>query len=294
MIHANLPVVLTLVSNFRFCEEVPQPVSEPVICVSHPVMPLKLLRNFGHLITNLHIDYSLFYLRNIYTLENPHYVYPYVFPLCKEIDHYLEEYCSESLREISFQSSCLTFTHIMLEEVQKPFNNVKMVHTQCCRFRDVLPFNKVFPNLHTLKLGMNQYIKSSAIRVHFPSVENLWFFDRAFQNPSKILNEEDIEDMLKLNPQLKNALFYLRHDYNSNFIARLREYCPNLQFLQNGRYPFNHSFFSFIAFYNKRHLKDGRKTFTGLTESNPIKISDKYKNTLQELFELNMRNHFAR
>lgn len=233
-----MPVVFTLLSNFRFCEEIPKPVSEPAICVSQPVMALKLLRNFGHLITNLHIDYSLFYLKNIHTLENPHYV----FPLCKEIEHYLEEYCSESLREISFQSSCNTFNHIMLEEIQKPFNNVKMVHTQCCKFRDVFPFNKVFPNLHTLKLGMNHYTKRSAIRVHFSSVENLWFFDGAFRNPFMTFNEKVIEDMLKLNPQLKNALLYLIHDYNSNLIARVKKYCPNLKFSRKGRYPFEHSF----------------------------------------------------
>lgn len=259
-------------------------------------MALKLLRNFGHLITNLHLDYKLFYL-NIHTWNGP----PIVHPLCKEIEHYLEEYCSESLRQISFQSNVNINHHEVLKDVQKSFKNVKIVHTQLCRFGDVLPFNKVFPNLNTLKLGSNQYENRSAIRVHFPSVENLWFFDKIFLIGGAKFKEEDIEEMLKLNSQFKSSLLYLKDVYNSNFIARLKEYCPNIQLLQNEPRnepdPYNRSIFSFEAFLRNTDLKrDARdaKTFTDITESHQIKISNKYKNALQDLFELNMHNYFSR
>lgn len=251
-------------------------------------MALKLLRNFGHLITNLHIDYRLFFL-NTFTVN----IQPIVHPLCKEIEHYLEEYCSESLRQISFQSHANAYHHIVLEDIQKSFKNVKIVHTRQCTFGDVLPFNKVFPNLNTLKLGSNFYKNTSAIRVHFPSVENLWFFDEIFLR-YKQFKEEDIEEMLKLNSQLKNSLLYLIVNYNSNFIARLKEYCPNLQPLQNGRFPYDRSIFSYDAFVYNSYPNGNHTTFNSITESYPIKITEKYKKTLQDLFEIYMRHGSSR
>lgn len=256
--------------DFRFCEEFPQPVSEPDICVTRPVTALKFLRNFGHLITNLHVEYFLFHM-----LEKSRDT-----KFCKIVEHYMAEYCSESLRQISLKGDCSLCEHIILEDIHKTFVNVKIVHTEQCAFGDVLPFNRVFPNLQTLKLGFNIYNNRSAIRVQFNSLESLWFFDYIYLR-YRTFEEEDIVEMFKLNSQLQNAVIYLH--FHSNLIARIQEYCPDIK-LVRGLFPHIGSFFNFEDFVYKLNRGD-RITFTGFTETYPIKISDEYKIALQDLFD---------
>lgn len=249
-------------------------------------MALKLIRNFGHLLTNLHIEYRLFYV-NCFGY-NFNYNYPHCIALCKEIELYLEEYCSESLRQISIQGSKYSDRHRTLENIKKPFNNVETVYVEKCRFNsEKLPINEVFPSVRTLKLGCNTYDNPSVIRAHFPSVQHLWFHDKNFLSGYGTFQEEDIEEMLKLNPQLKTSLLYLVDNYSRNFTTRLKEYFPNVQFLQNGRTPYNHSFFSFDAFRSEYSpITENRNTFTDITESHGIKISNKYKSILDDLYTL--------
>lgn len=257
--------------TLRFSDEIPPPFTEPDICVTHPVIALKLLRNFGHLITTLHLEYDLFF-----KLENqPHQ------PFCKIIEHYLAKYCSQSLHTISLQGGINTNNHIIFEDIQKPFINIKTVHTEKCTFGEELPFNRVFPNVKSLKLGFNKYIFPSAIRVQLGSVENLWFCDSIWLLTPREFKEEDIEEMFRRNSQLQNSVLHLYFIYSSNFIARLQEYCPNLQLLK-GIHPFySCSVFSFDAFQQKRS-RNGRKTFTEITKS---LASKKYEISLQKLYE---------
>lgn len=271
--------------NFRFCEVQPQPVEEPNICVTHPVTALKTLRNFGHLITNLHLEYMLFFLPKKMPYNHTKF--------CKFIEHYLSEYCSKSLQQISLQGNLCTSIHTILEDIHKPFYGVKAVHIEKCAFGEVLPFNTVFPNLQSLKLGFNAWNCPSAIRNKFNSLENLWFEDRIFLVGQAKFEEKDIEDFFRLNPQLQNAVLNLWINTNSNFTARLQKYCSNLQIRHCSQYQ--RSYFSFDAFFNKEGYGN-RKTFTEIPESSPIKISLKYKNSLEKLgkFHTELRHAFTR
>lgn len=260
--------------NFRFCPEFIQPVSEPDICVAYTVIAFRILRNFGHLITNLNLEYQLFAI----SPKRVGRVMQYTG--LKLIEHYLAEYCSESLRQISLEG---TFhdVHIILEDIQKPFINVTTLHIEACAIGKELPFNKVFPNLKTLKLGYNIYKQTSAIRYQFNTVENFFFLD--FFDWVDKFTEEDIEEMLKLNPQFKNPSLFFKWKYSSHFIARIQQYCP---YIQSYEYHVCHNLLNFLDFFYRSRTYDDRKTFTGFTKLNPVKISDKYKNTLQEIFDL--------
>lgn len=204
-------------------------------------------------------------------------------------EYYLSEYCSESLREISLQGHFCTNLHMnIFEDVHKPFVNVTTVHTEECRFGQELPFNIVFPNVQTLKLGFNAWENLLAIRMQFNSVKHLWFFDRTSLNSFIKLKEEDIEEVFKLNPQIQSSVLILRFKYSSNFIARLQKYCPNVQVSHyTGEFAY-YSFFSFSAFYFKFASFSKcfhRETFTHVPKLFKFKISDKYANSLQKLGE---------
>lgn len=154
-----------VILNFRFWEEylVEQPILEPDICVTCPLIALKILRNFGHLITNLHLDYNLFFFPD--AQRNPKFF--------KFIECYLAEYCSESLQQISLQGGLLTYHRKIFEHIQKPFINVNMVQTEQCSFGEELPYQKVFPNLKTLKHERNNVENVSVIPFKLTSLENL-------------------------------------------------------------------------------------------------------------------------
>lgn len=75
-------------------------------------MALRLLRNFGHLIRNFHIDSNMFDIK-ANEFEDNFY-------------QYLQKYCSESLIALSLQGTfcvdCCFF-----ELLDQPFPNLKMI-----------------------------------------------------------------------------------------------------------------------------------------------------------------------
>lgn len=279
--------IYTVILDFRFCEDWQQYMEqnpEPDICVTRPLIALKILRNFGHLIANLHFDYNLFYIRS---RRSPEFF--------KFVEYYLAEHCSESLQKISLQGCYVSIHHAIFEDTKKPFINVHSVQTEMCTFRDELPYNRVFPNLKTLKHGRSSYrtirnTDSKLIRVKFNSLENLWFSQLTF-NMQYRLEDDYIEEMFKLNPQIENAVVHYKFKdltISRDFCKRIKKYCPNVQivhtsFDDGGQFHI----FSFIYFAYHDELHDF-KNISDIFDSCPIKISDKYKNALEQLFDLYM------
>lgn len=183
----------------------------PDIFVIDRVVALKLLRNFGHLMKDLHISMLLFY-------------YP---ELCRLVESYLFEYCTESVNRLTVTDNFISF-----ENIQKPLKNVKTLHMEEITFRRELPFNKNFPNLQSLKLGRNTYWNPSSIRVHFPMLTHLAFYDRMMHSTCSRFQEEDIELLLKMNPQLEKLELVLDHKYSAELIQRMHENLPRLQELK--------------------------------------------------------------
>lgn len=132
----------------------------PDIVIITRVMALRFLRNFGHLVTNLHIDNYLFFVSYCNTDGYPDYFYPY-----------LPRYCSESLVFLSIPLTswidCCVFKYL-----DKPFPNLKMVDIGFCLIKE-FPLNKLFPNLQILRNGRNQYEDKSIVKIHLPTVRHL-------------------------------------------------------------------------------------------------------------------------
>lgn len=129
---------------------------------------LRLLRCFGHLITELQF-------RN-----EPKY--------SSKILEYANEYCSNSL---------LTFKwHKCMSDFKAPFTNVEHVEFVNCQFPKAVRLNEMFPAMRSLTLN-NIFDKLflALNGVHFSHLEHL-----------KIENTEAI-DILRLNPQLKSLSF---------------------------------------------------------------------------------------
>lgn len=229
-------------------------------------MAFKILRIFGHLIPNLHISHSLFYILDKKLEPFPN----------KYIESYLSEYCSETLVQLSLQNS----SYNIFEESQKQFTYLKTLHIEQCEIKggkQKWHFNKLFPNLQTLKLGWNFYNKLPAIIAHFPALKSLWFFDRE-RNVKPELNRI-FEEMLKLNPQLEKPVICLRYDYNSDFHTYIEKLYPSVQLSYSSyKEPFAFSFFEFI-------MKPKWRWFCQKSEIYPSDISDKYIYTLEMIFE---------
>lgn len=85
----------------------------PEILISNPLIALKLLRNFGHMIENLGIDFRYFNTK-----------------VSIEIENYLARYCSDSLQRLSLVCSTLK---IHFEGLRKPLKNVSALKIQAVR-----------------------------------------------------------------------------------------------------------------------------------------------------------------
>lgn len=252
--------MLTVILEFRFleCKQ-----SEPVICVSHPLFAVKMLRIFGHLIVNLSVDYHLFYLGDTKPMNM--------------MEDYLAEYCSQTLYQLSIQNS--TLIHEALEDMQKPLTGVKTLQIQYCTFGKNFTFNKVFPNLQTLKSGSNSYLYSSVIIAHHPTLKHLTIrFDDQIQ-------EDNIIKLFQLNPQLGNSkICFFRDSIGFDSFPRLKQCFPSLQKIN--RYYYNplhiHTFFCYGNIYERR---DRYKY--------PNNLSNGYKNELENLYVFCSKNIYG-
>lgn len=182
----------------------------PDILVMDGLTILKLLRNFGHLIININIDFGAFKYTFRYTIAN-----------------YLAKYSSKSLIQMSVAVEHMRF----FENIQKPFINLKSLYMgACCFGRDLLPFNSIFPNLQSLRLGHNQYENTSAFIIHYFSLTEFALYDLR-----ESFNQNDIEKLLKLNPQLEKLDIRPADRFsNVQFIERLKKCCPKIKQLELG------------------------------------------------------------
>lgn len=253
----------TIIFEFRFDEKkYHQPLQpEPTICVTHPALALKMLRNFGHLIVNLSLDYILFYTPDIEFNNSCGGI-----ELIKMIEEYLAEYCSGTLCQLSLQNSDRHYP--ILKDIKKQFLKVKTLQTDHCYFGEELPFNKFFPNLQTLNLGFNHFENKSHI-VHLRTVKNLSidFLHIKFE-------EENIQEFFKLNLQLERAKICLIRGFNPDLFPRLKEICPNVKSVFVLRSPFHYDEFvcGDLEYETKKKYQY------------PANTSDTYKKNLENLY----------
>lgn len=125
--------------------------------ITKSIILLKLLRNFGHLIKNLAINFGI--------LSDK---------LCDEIENYLVEYCSDSLQGLFFQ--CCK-TKILFENLQKPLNKVTALGIVMVKYhneKNIRYLNENnLPNLKHIYLDsiMKNTFQDSEI-IHYKNVEH--------------------------------------------------------------------------------------------------------------------------
>lgn len=238
-------------------------------------MAFKMLRNFGHLIVNLHVDYLFFCTPTK----------PSLYGCVHLFENYLSEYCSESLRQLSLQNSPsygvhtpFPFGYTIFNGIQKPLTGIRTLRiVECCFDTHSLLFNRFFPNLQTLKLGENSYMRGSVIRV--PTVKHISLFNTVID-----FHEEDLVEFFKLNPQIESSLLMLqgsRKDFSSDFETKIKKYSRNteIKFSASVYYRNHFTFEPFVLFSKKHHPRSKTKIY-------PSHISDEYMNAMENLYEL--------
>lgn len=177
-------------------------------------MTLKVLRNFGHTITNIRIYYNQL---------QPNAV--------EKIEFYVAEYCSESLEKLFAQSRHVYEKHQnkkqnLFEHIAKQFPKLKELIIYDCTIGPKL-FNRLFPNLEYLVINSPWYSSDfSVIKEHFPNLKKLSF------HRGKI-DEIHIMDMMKLNPQLERLrLDGAEEACTHTLLECIRKYLPLLEYFQ--------------------------------------------------------------
>lgn len=170
--------------------------------ITSPIFTLKFLRNFGHLISDLQINFGIFNINQ-----------------CEHIEQYLVKYSAKSLRFISL--SCHPYKELF-KNIKDPFSNAYSIKMQnCCFLRSKLAYNAFFPRLRYLQVDANLYEIRSFINTDMPFVKSLAILEDS--------EEDEIVKALKRNPQIVKLL--LVTNYNTQLIQNLNNYLPNLQSL---------------------------------------------------------------
>ena len=182
---------------------------------------LKVLRNFGHLFSDIVICYG-----PLDEAIDSKYIF--------ELEWYLVEYCLKSMQKITIY--CINPEHTTAFEntgIQLP--NITTVHTGCCRFASNFSFNANFPNLQSLSLHEIK-CEFNIKDWQFPTVKHLYFHCTAHRDQIgsvqySYMKESDLIEMLKHNPQLEKLELFITYEYLSNLSKCLNEYFPKLHFL---------------------------------------------------------------
>lgn len=153
-------------------------------------------------------------------------------------EHYLVEYCSESLKKLEIHNKHRYMNAYLFDGVHKPFKSVKTLIVEGCILRNELPFNSLFPNLESLTLLKNHYESISNLKFNFPTVKHFTFAPHFLWGENlngENFNGDDVAELLKCNPQLEtlelDLTYPLRDQENTKFIRSLGEYMPTLKFL---------------------------------------------------------------
>lgn len=138
----------------------------PPIRIRNPIILFKLLRNFGHLIQNLGIDFSGVNVK-----------------ICAEIENYLAQYCSDSLQRFSLMCN---LSKIPFDNLKNPLKKVKAlkVITVLPRKQNLIHFlNEInLPNVqHVIISSLGQELPISEKGIHYKNIE--YFTIRYYPRP---------------------------------------------------------------------------------------------------------------
>lgn len=205
-------------------------------------MSFKVLRNFGHTMTEIELKYG-----PIYYLGDNRYYKISIYDFIDKIEFYLAEYCSKSLKKLLIDECNIYYykkseqTKTSFENIEKSFQNVTFIKLIQCYLGPRL-LSKVFPNLESLHLMHNMYKKFSVINEHWPKLKELRIRNTycyatihagiKFHVQTVPFQGDEVIEMIKLNPQLeKLEMFILKAFGVARLIHCIREYLPLLKCL---------------------------------------------------------------
>lgn len=120
------------------------------------------------------------------------------------------------------------FNQSSLLAIEQPFYHVEKVvlhGTYLSLTRKTLRLNEIFPKMRSLTLMQLYLFSNDSIHMHFPNLVELEFsFFRIFQ-----AMQSELEDMIKLNPQVKSISI---HEYSKSFLKFINENLPHLEDLK--------------------------------------------------------------
>ncbi|XP_055301006.1 uncharacterized protein LOC129567764 [Sitodiplosis mosellana] len=128
----------------------------PLVFITKPIILLKLLRHFGHLIRNLGIGFSKLNMK-----------------LCVGIEIYLAKYCSDSLQRFSL--ICNT-SKIAFKDLQKPLKKViaLKIHTVIDQKQNHIQFlnESNLPNVQHIYITNHDGLHNSEKEIHYENIES--------------------------------------------------------------------------------------------------------------------------
>lgn len=155
---------------------------------------LRLLRCFGHLITDLVIGFQ----------HSHEYLIPYVV-----------DYCAKSLRTIHFSRGNQIF-----DSLKKPFANVEIVKFEGCTNLQLHQLNALFPKM--LRLLLDDFelpFASRSIELHFPHLEHLQLN----------VDRNDVTQFMQSNSKLRSLR--VTWSYNSDAFENAAKCLQQLEYL---------------------------------------------------------------
>lgn len=168
---------------------------------------LPFLRCFGAKISNLFVAYS--------GMNATHKVH---------IDKYINQYCTDTLKSISFSYH----PNISTEYFLKPFLNIEEVRIYFGHLNDQLPnLVSLFPNLRELQM-FHVRIDENAIAVSFPNLKCLDLFISTI-GIAQSFDDKSALNFLRLNRQLENLKIQLHDNLTVMSLDNLLDLiCENL------------------------------------------------------------------
>lgn len=179
----------------------------------HEIVP-KVLRNFGHLIKSLRVDYIILFESEI-----------------KNINRYINFYCSNALINFDVHSGHDDFFDNMI----KPFGRVTNVSVSG-RFNSLgsksLKLNELYPAMINLTMKNIKVIDSSWINLNFPHLNYLCVDvsqNTDPRNAANYLSEADVVQLIRSNQQIERIRL---GSITQNLLQMLAKYLPKLEHLE--------------------------------------------------------------
>lgn len=209
--HIDEKLIYFEIREYKHMEKVEM--KNDLIQIGDRLIAFKLLRNFGHMISKMYIEQRILGPKS--TKWHP------------EIDKYINEYCSDSLKELKIESHVYGSTYNLDIDYawKKPFEqltnlNIEAISDERFFIYRNKSFSEIFPSLRTMTIRLKK--NSDCIVDHFPHLEQATF--------SNIKKNEFL--FFELNSHIRSLRIEDRVINDIKTLRRTSELLQNLEFIR--------------------------------------------------------------